>query len=358
MTHLVKIINLIYIFFLISSLLFFTWQFFINLITIEIFINVIVFFFASIFLLLVSYRKGKKCFDVVIETIGVNQKIAVPTFMFIFIGGFSIALSIIFIAFLESLGLLFVVESFESLFLNILALICFFWISFILFIGWDFIKISSLVSQYSMIKGDKKSNFLKNIKNFLVKLSSLRGAFLAFVAVDLACRRFKLYRSYYKRLLFPVKVWSACLTIYDNKHFGDSLEEAFSYFKTKSYKTFYISKLAPLFLPLIASPVIFSLGIFLSNFDYFINPFCFAGNCFLIIIYFLIFLSLGFFFSYSIIISLDNAYYVKILKDIKENKAEERVMEVDEKLKIIEEDSFKRISKLKGDIWDIFRVYF
>jgi hypothetical protein len=358
MANLVKKIYLIYLFFLVTSLLFFSYQFLINSISIEIFIKVIGFFIVSIFILSFSYKKSNRRFNTVIEGIGVNQKIAVPTLMFIFLGGFSIALAIIFIAFLEALGILFIVESVESLILNVLALLSFFWLAFILFMGWDFIKIACFVSQYSMII-EKKSSFLGNIKILFRKVNSLRDAFLGFITIDLVCRRFpKLARKYYKNLLFPVKIWSACLTLYDDKYIADSLEESFSYFKNKSFKTFYTAGLAPLFLPMIIVPVIFSLGIILSNLEYFTNLYCFVGNCFLVIIFFLIFMSLSFFFSYSIIISLESAYYVKILNDIKEGKIPDKLKQVDNRIKFIEEESLRKVSKLKGNFLDVFRIYF
>jgi len=358
MANLVRVINLIYLFFLITTLLFFSFQFLNNYISIEIFLKVFGFFILSIIILIFSYKKGKRCFNFVIEITGVNQKIAIPTLMFIFLGGFSIALAIIFIAFLQALGILFIVESLEYLILNILALLSFFWLAFILFMGWDFIKIACFVSQCRMIK-EKKSSFFGNIKIFSSKLNFLRDAFLGFVAIDLACRRLpKIARKYYKNLLFPVKIWSACLILFDEKHISDSLEESFSYFKNKSFKSFYTASLTRLFLPLTLVPVIFSLGILLSNFEYFSSPYCFSSYCFFVIVFFLIFMSLGFFFSYSIIISLESAYYVKILNNIKEGKNPDKPKQIDNRVNFIEEECRRRISKLKGNLWDVIRIYF
>lgn len=358
MTNLIKVINLIYSFFIIIPIIFFSNQFLNNLISIETFLKIIGFSIISFLIMLFSYKRSKKYFDSTIEGIGVNQKIAVPTLMFIFLGGFSVAIAITFIAFLESVGLLLVVESVESLILNILALASFFWLAFILFMGWDFIKISGIVSQYSMVK-TKKSSFFKNMKLFFTKLNSLRDAFLALVAIDLAYRNFtKEGKTYYKNLLFPVKVWAACLTIYEDKYIADSLEEAFSYFKNKSFKLFYISHLASFFLPVMIIPIVFSLGIIMSNVEYF-SVYCLSGSCFFVIIFFLIFMSLGFFFSYSISISLESAYYVKILNDIKEGKVSDNLKpRVDSRINFIESESYRRISKLKNSIWDIFRIYF
>ena len=163
MANLVKLVNLFFLFFLITSLLFFFYQFSINLISLNAFTKVFLFFILSVAILLYSYKKSKKCFNFIIESIGVNQRIAAPIMMFVFLGGFSIALAITFISFIQALGLLFIVESIESLILNIIALVCFFWLAFILFIGWDFIKISGFASQYTMIV-EKRSGFLENMR--------------------------------------------------------------------------------------------------------------------------------------------------------------------------------------------------
>jgi len=359
MVTLIDKINLIYLFFLATSMLFFSYQFLNNSIPVETFVNIVVFFIISNIILSFSYRKSKKRFNLAIESMKIEQKVATPTMMLVFLGGFSIALAIIFIAFLEALGILFVVESMESLILNVLAMISFFWLAFVLFMGWDFIKIAGNVSQYSLMRKEKRSSFWINMKIFFRKSKALREAFLGFVSVDLACRKLsKINANYYKNLLYPVKAWSACLTLFDGKYVADSLTDSFAFFKSKSFKLFYASQLAPVILPLVVVPIIFSLGAVLSNFWYFSNLECLHGICFSIIIYFLIFISLGFFFSYSIIISLESAYYVKILSDIKDGKVSDVINPKDyTRIRIIEEDCMRRLSKLKGNIWDIFRVY-
>jgi hypothetical protein len=68
-------------------------------------------------------------------------------------------------------------------------------------------------------------------------------------------------------------------------------------------------------------------------------------------------MSLGFFFSYSISISLESAYYVKMLSDIKNDKIPNRTEAADRRITFIEEETIRRISKLKGNIWDVFRIY-
>ena len=225
--------------------------------------------------------------------------------------------------------------------------------------GWDFIKIAGFVSQYQMLL-KPKSNFLGNINLFLKNISSIRDAFLVFISVDLTCKLFpKLARAYYKNLLFPVKVWSACLTIYEDKYIADSLKDSFSYFNGKLFKIFYTKSLVSLFLLLITVPVIFSLGILLLNFEYFSTPQCLYGNCFFIIVFFLIFMSLGFFFSYSINLSIESAYYVKLLNEIKEGKIPDKeTQRIDSRVKFVEEETNRKISKLKGNTWDVFRIYF
>jgi len=358
MTELVKTINIIYLFFLFFSIIFFSYQFLNNLLSVDAFVKVVGFSIGSIFVLLFSYKNSKKYFKLAIDDMGVDERIAVPTLTFVFMGGFSIALAITFISFIEALGLLFVVESFQSLILNVIALLCFFWLAFVLFIGWDFIKIASIVSQYSMIK-EKRINFIKNMKFFIARLGNLKDAFLAFVAIDLACRGFtKAASNYYKNILFPVKIWSACLTLYDEKYVADAMEEAFYYFKTKSFKMFYTSKLSSFFLPMIIVPVGLSMGIIISNIEYFSNPVCLANNCFFVIVFFLIFMALGFFFSYAISVSLESAYYVKILNDMREGKVQDVVKKADGRINYIQRQSLRRISKTKNNFWDIFRIYF
>lgn len=361
MTKLVKTISLIYFLFIIISVLFFYNQFSKKLISEKTFVEVLVFSVVFTLLLLLSYKVNKGNFDSIIKNMVINERIAIPPLMFAFLAGFSIALAIIFIAFLEALGILFVVKTAESLILNILALVSFFWLAFILFIGWDFIKVIGIASQYSMLKdieSGKKTNFLRRMKIFFRKLGFVRDAFLAFAVIDLSCRNLpKLTRLYYKNLLYPVKIWIACLTLYENKNIADALKESFEYFRTKSFKMFYTSSLTSLFLPLIIIPVGLSLGILISNIEYFSNLQCFSSNCFFIIIFFLIFMSLGFFFSYSISMSLESAYYVKILNDIKEGRVINNFAQ-DKRIKYIEEESYKKISELEGSFWDFIRIYF
>jgi hypothetical protein len=361
MAKLLKTISLIYLLFILVSLSFFYYQLSKNLISKEIFFKVFGFSIGFIILLMLSYKFSKNSFDSAIENMNIDERMAVPPIMLIFLGGFSIALAIIFIAFLGAVGVLFIVKTVESLILNVLALVCFFWMSFILFMGWDFIKIIGTVSQYSMVKDiekGKKPTFISNMKFFFGKLSSVRDAFLAFIAVDLSCRSMpKMYRGYYRSLLLPVKIWCACTTLYENKNVADSLKEAFEYFRTKAFKSFYTENIASLFLILILIPVGFSLSIVLSNFNYFSNFQCFLSSCFFIIIFFLIFISLGFFFSYSISMSLESAYYVKILSDIKNGTIIDTFSQY-RKIKYIEEESYKRMSELSGSIFDILRIYF
>jgi hypothetical protein len=361
MTKLVKTISLIYFLFIIISVLFFYNQFSKKLISEKTFVEVLVFSAVFTLLLLLSYKVNKGNFDSIIKNMVINERIAIPPLMFAFLAGFSIALAIIFIAFLEALGILFVVKTAESLILNILALVSFFWLAFILFIGWDFIKVIGIASQYSMLKdieSGKKTNFLRRMKVFFRKLGFVKDAFLAFAVIDLSCRNLpKLTRLYYKNLLYPVKIWIACLTLYENKNIADALKESFEYFRTKSFKMFYTSSLNSLFLPLIIIPVGLSLGILIPNIEYFSNLQCFSSNCFFIIIFFLIFMSLGFFFSYSISMSLESAYYVKILNDIKEGRVINNFTQ-DRRIKYIEEESYKKISELEGSFWDFIRIYF
>jgi hypothetical protein len=361
MTKLVKTISLIYFLFIIISVLFFYNQFSKKLISEKTFVEVLVFSAVFTLLLLLSYKVNKGNFDSIIKNMVINERIAIPPLMFAFLAGFSIALAIIFIAFLEALGILFVVKTAESLILNILALVSFFWLAFILFIGWDFIKVIGIASQYSMLKdieSGKKTNFLRRMKVFFRKLGFVKDAFLAFAVIDLSCRNLpKLTRLYYKNLLYPVKIWIACLTLYENKNIADALKESFEYFRTKSFKMFYTSSLTSLFLPLIIIPVGLSLGILIPNIEYFSNLQCFSSNCFFIIIFFLIFMSLGFFFSYSISMSLESAYYVKILNDIKEGRVINNFTQ-DRRIKYIEEESYKKISELEGSFWDFIRIYF
>lgn len=348
---LIKKLYLIYFLFIIISLLLFYQQFLNKLVSFELFIKIFAFSFFSCFLLLTTYGKCSNLFNSILNDIGVKQKIAIPTFFFIFLSGFSIALSIVFIAFLEALDLLFVVDSLKSLILNILALISFFWLAFILFMGWDFVKIASFVSQYSMIRNEKRS-FLKNIILFSKK--SIRDAFLVFAIIDLICKDFKkLERTYYKNLLYPVKIWSACLILQENKNISEALSEAFLYFKTNLIKPFHIPNF--LFLILMLIPLFFSLGITLTNFNYFNT--CIQNQCFFVVVFLLIFISLGFFFSYSINISIESAYFVKILNDIKENKFLEKSQKLDSKINFIEKESLKRALELRGNFLDIFRVY-
>jgi len=68
-------------------------------------------------------------------------------------------------------------------------------------------------------------------------------------------------------------------------------------------------------------------------------------------------MSLGFFFSYSISISLESAYYVKILSDIKEGKILDTFSQY-RKIKFIENESYRKVSELKGSFLDILRIYF
>ncbi|MEM5778115.1 MAG: hypothetical protein QXK49_00585 [Candidatus Aenigmatarchaeota archaeon] len=348
---LIKKIYLIYFLIIIVSFLLFYYQFLNKLVSIEFLIKIFAFVFFSCFLLLITYKKTSNLFDSILNGIGVSQRIATPTFFFIFLGGFSIALAIVFIAFLEALGLLFVVDSLKSLILNILALVSFFWLAFILFMGWDFVKISSFVSQYSMLKNEKKS-FLKSILFFRKK--SIRDAFLVFAIIDLVCKDFKKFeRIYYKNLLYPVKIWTACLILQENKSASEALTEAFLHFKNNLIKPF--NSHSFLFFILIAIPLFFSLGITLTNFNYFNT--CIQSNCFFTVVFFLIFISLGFFFSYSISISIESAYFVKILNDIKENKFQEKTQKVDIKINFIEKESLKKVLELKGNFLDIFRVY-
>jgi hypothetical protein len=361
MARLLKIISLIYFIFIIISELFFYNQFSKSLVSEETFVKVSAFTVGFTLLLLLSYKVNKRNFDSIIEKMDINEKIAIPPIMFAFLGGFSIALAVTFIAFLEALGILFIVKTTEYLVLNILALVSFFWLAFILFVGWDFMKIIGIASQYSMIKdieSGKKTNFLRRMKLFLRKLGFVKDTFLAFILIDRSCKSLpRLSRLYYKNLLYPVKIWTACLTLYENKNIADALKESFEYFRTKSFKIFYTSNLASLFLPLIIIPVGLSLSIILPNVSYFTNVQCFSSNCFFIIFFFLVFMSLGFFFSYSISMSLESAYYVKILSDIKEDRIINSFSQ-DRRIRYIEEECYKKISELKGSIWDVIRIHF
>jgi hypothetical protein len=312
-----------------------------------------------IFILIFTFKNSRKYFILAIKDMDVSEKVAVPILMFVFMGGFSIALAITLIAFIEALGVLFVVESFTSLVLNIIALLSFFWLAFVLFMGWDYIKIAGMVSQYYMIRKNERVSFWNSMKIFFRKVNSIRDAFFAFVAVDLACKEFsKSAKVYYRNLIFPVKIWAACIILYENKYLADALEEAFSYFKEKPVKMFYSSNLASFFLPMMIVPVGLSLGIIISNIEYFSSTVCFTSSCFFVVIFFLVFMSLGFFFSYSISISLESAYYVKILNDIKSGQVPDSMKQADRRIKYIEEEAIARISKLKGNIWDVFRIYF
>jgi len=361
MTKLLKLISLIYFIFIIISELFFYNHFSKGLVSEETFVKVSAFTVGFTLLLFLSYKVNKGNFDSMIKGMDINERTAIPPIMFAFLGGFSIALAVTFIAFLEALGILFVVKTAEYLLLNILALVSFFWLAFILFMGWDFMKIIGIASQYSMIRdieSGKKTNFLRRMRMFFRKLGFVRDAFLAFIIVDRSCKILpRLSRLYYKNLLYPVKVWTACLTLYENKNVEDALKESFEYFRTKSFKIFYTSSLASLFLPLIVIPVGLSLSIILPNVGYFTNLQCFSTNCFFIIFFFLIFMSLGFFFSYSISMSLESAYYVKVLSDIKEGSIINSFSQ-DRRIKYIEEESYKKISELEGSFWDIVRIHF
>jgi len=358
MAELIKTIHIIYLFFLTFSIIFFTQQFLNNLISTVTFIKVFGFSVGFIFILMITFKNSRKYFILAIQDMGVREKVAVPILMFIFLGGFSIALAITLIAFIEALGILFVVESLTSLLLNVIALLSFFWVAFVLFMGWDYIKIAGMVSQYSMIRKNERVSFWKSMKIFFRKANSIRDAFFAFTAVDLGCKDFsRSAKIYYKNLIFPVKIWAACMILYENKYLTDALEEAFSYFKEKQIKMFYSSKLASFFLPMMIVPIGLSLGIIISNIEYFSNPVCFTSSCFFVVIFFLIFMSLGFFFSYSISISLESAYYVKMLNDIKNDKIPNKTEAADRRIIFIEEETIRRISKLKGNIWDVFRIY-
>jgi len=359
MTELIKTIHIIYLFFLTSSIVFFSYQFLNNLISAETFVKIFGFSVGFIFILMFTFKNSRKYFLLSIEDIGVSEKIAVPIMMFVFLGGFSIALAIILIAFMEALGILFLVKSLTTLLLNIIALLSFFWLAFILLMGWDLIKIAGIVSQYSMIRKNRKTSFLENIRFFFGKTAALRNSFLAFTAVDLGCKYFrKSAKGYYKNLLYPVKIWAACLILYENKNILDALEEAFSYFNKKPMKLFYSSKLALFFLPMMLVPIGMALGIILPNMEYFSNTVCLSGSCFFVIIFLLVFVSLGFFFSYSISMSAESAYYVKILNDIKDGEIGDSIIEADKRIKYIEEQTLRKASELQGNIWDVFRIYF
>jgi len=361
MANLIKLINLIYFLFLIITVSFFYHQFSLNVISIETLEKTLLLSVSFVLVLFFAYRSSRKCFDFAIKKIEVSQKIAVPILMLVFIGGFSVALSIVFVAFLESVGILFTVGSFGSLMLNILALLSFFWMAFILFMGWDFIKIIGTVSQYAMLKGieeKKKSDFFGSMMKFF-KLSLVRDAFVAFAAVDLACRCTpKLFRVHYKNMMFPIKIWSACLIVYKGMSVVDALQKSFEYFKKSPFNIFYTKNLSALFLPIVIVPIGMSLITIILNINYFSILQCFYGNCFFAIIIFLVFMSLGFFFSYSIIISLESAYYVKILTNIERGKIVEVSKQIDVRVNFIEEETYRRISKLRGNFWDVFRVYF
>jgi hypothetical protein len=46
-----------------------------------------------------------------------------------------------------------------------------------------------------------------------------------------------------------------------------------------------------------------------------------------------------------------------MLNDIKNDKIPNKTEEGDRRIIFIEEETIRRISKLKGNIWDVFRIY-
>jgi hypothetical protein len=327
----------------------------------ETFVKVLGFSLAFMFLLLLSYEKGKKYFNSTVESLEVQQDLTSPTVILLFFGSLSIAIVIAYISLLNYFGVLFVIESFEMLALNLIALIMFFLLSFFLLLGWDIIKILGIAAQYLMlqdIQNGRKPKFLRSMRFVFKRIRIAWNILTVFITLDLSCKTLSKERTTYKNLIFPIKVWTTCLAVCKDENIIYSLKQSFSYFKNKKFETFYSSNLAAFFLPMMIIPIGLSLGIIISNLEYFSVSSCIHNNCVLMIFFFLVFMALGFFLAYSISISLESAYYSKILNDIEQEKIPELVgSKPDENINTIEKKVYERLSKTEGNFWDVFRVF-
>ena len=361
MTKLLIVVSLIYSISLISSFLFFSYQYYNRIIATTTFIKFSIIYLVFLFLLLLSYKKGKNNFNSVIDDLGIQQDLTLPTIVLFFFGSLSIVIAVFYISLLNYFEILFVIESLEMLILNILALILFFWLSFFLILGWDTIKILGIATQYLIVKDiqeNKKPKLFRIIHFVFKKIKAALNTLTVFIALDLACKTLPKDRVTYKHLIFTIKVWTTCLVICKGEPVMDSLKKSFSYFKNRNFEIFYNSKLASFFLQIMLIPVGLSLGIIFSSLEYFSITACLQNSCIFTISFFLAFMALGFFLSYSISISLESAYYSKLLNDIEQEKIPESVEpKSDEYIETIEKNTYKKLERIKGDFWDVFRVF-